>query len=115
MQSRGRLIENEQISNRFSISTLSLGRRALATAEPVQGGSGLDIFRFSQVSNQFQPLRFTAAECVERLTEPKITQSNFLKHFQPPGNLYTWVDPHAALRVRLPRDRDQGGALRGLS
>ena len=72
------------------------------------------VFRLRQVPNQFQSLRFAAGKCVQRLTKAEISEPDFLEHFEPVRNLTAAIHPHLALRVRLPRDRDLGGALRGL-
>ena len=39
--------------------------------------------------HQLQPLRFATGKRVQRLTEPQITKSHFLEHFQPGGNFRT--------------------------
>ena len=39
--------------------------------------------------DQLQPLRFATGKRVQRLTEPQITESNFLEHFQTGGNFRT--------------------------
>src|SRR6267154_5834675 len=59
MQSRGWLVEDEQIANAGSVR---------------------------QMSDQLQPLRFAAGQGVQRLTQPQITKPNFVEHFEAVGN-----------------------------
>ena len=95
MQTGRRLVENKQIAD-CGLRIADCGfavRWTLATAEPVHGGGGSNVFCVGEVSHQFQPLRFAAGKRVERLTEPQITETNFFEHVERIGQTFLLADP----------------------
>src|SRR5437870_11329756 len=77
MQSSGRFVENEMITVLVNFAILFGFRTACPARTPVSG--------FGQMPDEFQTLRFTAGESVQRLTEPQITEPDFIEYIQRLG------------------------------
>ena len=84
MQPGRRLVEDEKVA---------AGRSVLLRAGAL----------VREVPDEFEPLRFAARKRVERLTEPQITETDFVENIERIAELFRFAD----LREKLDRFADR--------
>src|SRR6266513_826450 len=91
MQACGRLIEDEEIAEPGDCS----GRRPGGFGSVCRRDSGLyscALRSIRQMRNKFEPLRFAAAQCIQRLPQFYITKPHFLQHVERLGESLRFAD-----------------------